>query len=120
MRMTSIGAALLLLFAVHPAQADTSYVNGNALLERCLPDAGNPSEMILRGNCLGYVAAAVDTWEIAQSANLMDRYYCMPDRVSVDQLRAIAIKYIIENPSERHNIASSLILKSLIQAFPCS
>ncbi|MBX7480957.1 Rap1a/Tai family immunity protein [Qipengyuania qiaonensis] len=110
-----------IVFAVTPAtvRADTTFVNGNILLERCRPGVDDPSTQILVGNCYGYVAGAVDTFEILQSAKIIDRYYCMPNGVSVEQLAAITVKYLNDNPSERHNIGSSLILKALIQSFPC-
>ena len=102
-----------------PALADTFYVDGSALFERCSPDQNDLSPDVLIGNCLGYVAGAVDTLEIHQSVGNLPRYYCLPERVSVNQLVAVVVKYLGENPAELHNIASSLILKALVEAFPC-
>jgi len=47
------------------------------------------------------------------------KLYCEPKEASGDQLIEMTKKYLVDHPSELHNTASSLILKMLIEAFPC-
>ena len=120
MRRLATVVACVFSFMSFPAKADTFYVDGNALLSRCNADEENFSKDILTGNCLGYVAGVVDSYEIAQSSGIMRRYYCLPEgRISVRQLTDITIDYLENNPADRHHIGSSLILRALIAAFPC-
>ncbi len=44
---------------------------------------------------------------------------CVPDDVTVGQKMDLFIKYMRDNPQERHDEAFIIFSRSMIEAFPC-
>ena len=45
---------------------------------------------------------------------------CLPSKVTLEQLIAVVLKWLEDNPSTWSDPASTLVSKALISAFPCS
>ena len=112
------------------AQAD--FFSGNNLIDSC----GIKNDFVG-----GYVAGVVDTVGSVQStamdyisnpdndavaasglfAVVLNKIgpFCAPKGMNVAQARAVFCKYLRENPKERHKSAATLVVQSLVEAFPC-
>ena len=47
------------------------------------------------------------------------KIYCFPEDIKMRQIELIVIKYLSENPNELHVSSSELVLKSIMEAYPC-
>jgi hypothetical protein len=116
MKLLAIGT-LAILFAA-PAYATT----GDEWLHIC--ENGTTAQL-----CLGYIIGAMDahtTQRFAYYLNLSrpdfisgQIDYCIPDGVTYEEIRRIAMKYIKEHPEPTYIQADVAIGRSLVQAFPC-
>jgi hypothetical protein len=100
-------AALLAIALTSPVHADFS--DGNELLERCSSEQSFGS-----GYCAGYAAAIADAARVISGDQV-----CIPATATLAQVRDVVIQYLREHPEERHYAAGSLVLRSLLVAFPC-
>ncbi len=96
--------AVALLLAAPDAQAE--FWSGNTLLERC-----RATTPIDRMDCLGYTTAVVDVWTGIEN--------CPPAAATRGQIADIALKYVVENPDQRH-LSADVILRGLFSTlWPC-
>lgn len=100
--MKTILALLLLL------SSSAFALTGNELLARCSPGATESHT----GFCYGYLDGLTDG-----AAEI--KYFCLPDRVTLGQLKSVFLKYAIENPSVLHLPAGAVAGAAFIVAFPC-
>ena len=108
-------ASALLVFPAHASDDVLSIMDGNKLYEFCSSAATTPEW----GQCTGYVQGAFDQTMNDQEAYGL-KWICMPSRgVDTVQLRDIVIKYLRDNPDQRHYVASTTIAVALTKAFPC-
>jgi hypothetical protein len=87
-----------------------------------------------RERCLSYIVGAADG--AAVGSTRASAYYdkdgdlkfdksrklflpCTPDGVTALQVTDVVIKYLRENPAQRHLPAASLVVDALHHAFPC-
>jgi hypothetical protein len=89
-RLTLIVAAATMLVSIAHA-APNSYVSGNDLVTRC-----TTKDLLL--NCYGYLRATGDTLRFWQNMSPETSMVCIPDRVTAEQLRDIALAYFKNNP----------------------
>jgi len=61
---------------------------------------------------VGYVAAVVD-------GAVEDKSVCLPPRTSLEQIVAIARKFMRDNPAIWNMSASTVVITSLVITFPC-
>lgn len=89
-------------------------LTGNEMLRKC--DLDNPTFM--SGVCSGYIYGAN---EMQLLFSLMDAppFYCQPAGVDNGQRDRIVIKYMKENPEVLHMPFLNIIVKALMEAFPC-
>jgi hypothetical protein len=114
--MRTLIAGLLLAVSCG-SYADVKENTGNKLLTLC----GD------RGICMMYLQGFSEGMMLFPSlagipaeTNLSDVYgYCIPKGVSNEQVTDVFIKYLKDNPAERHKPAAILALLSLRAAFPC-
>jgi hypothetical protein len=86
------------------------FLDGNQLREMCRQSL--PA-------CRGYVMGALDQdllWTFAQKKN---DNFCWPPNVDSGQIADVVVKYLDDNPAERHYSAASLALVATMKAFPC-
>ena len=101
---------VLMLLLGSPARA--AVYSGNTLLDRC-----NDNENVSWGACLGYITAVSD---VLNGGDVIAGWKaCNPKNVTPGQARDIVVRWLEENPKERHYSANSLVAIALSEAFPC-
>ena len=121
--MKAIFAALVLYPLISAADDAVGYISGVQLLNYCEPIGE------AQGFCAGYVVSTLDTSRYFSSiVNLLPpmkghapvtNQVCPPDKVSIQQLELVVVKWLKENPAKLNYAASSLVLGALNEAFPC-
>ncbi len=106
-----VGLALI----VRPAAAYT----GTQLLEFCSTSEDTAGHYNAEGLCQGFVAGVAMTWEQARFEHEARSTFCLPEGVTVDQIRRAAEKYMNEHPEQLYRLAHVLVLWALEEAFPC-
>ena len=96
--------AVTAMSAIYPAKAAAIY-DGNEILFSC--EKGH-----LR--CIYYLAGVQDLW-----SNLDSKKYCIPEEVTLTQLKEAFIKYAKKNPGKLNLAASSVTINAFKKAFPC-
>lgn len=115
MRSSSSSALMALIcFALATMNCHANqYKTGNTLLEAC-------NDEYLQMFCMGYVVGVADLVQGLQSAKVFDPPgICIDQPVTQGQLKAVAVKYLEENPQDLHYTANSLVFSALRKAFPC-
>jgi hypothetical protein len=69
--------------------------------------------------CDGYIAGVADAHSVISHSFRGLARYCTPEHVTVRQLRRVVVKWLRANPGQLHLAASSLVVQSLHDAFPC-
>lgn len=59
----------------------------------------------------GYVEAVADSFN--------GMLFCTPQNVTVDQIRAITLKYLTAHPEKWDGVAAFQVMNALTEAFPC-
>ena len=113
-----------------PALADV--ITGNDLAEAC---AGGTD--FQAAFCAGYTIGVLEGVKYAAfavfvavedgtgTANAGNEFvdailrFCVPEQAHYGQIQAVFVKYLQDNPAERHNTARFLFLQSMRNAFPC-
>ena len=86
-------------------------LNGEELREYCCAS----EKPIERGFCRGYLIAMSN----AYLGELTNQTFCLPETVSVGQLRTAVVSWIGEDPEKVKMHASELVISALSAAFPC-
>jgi Rap1a immunity proteins len=107
---TVTAAALVCVLSIAPAFADI--VDGNKLWRSCDGDTNTD-----KGLCYGYAAAVVDSQEalLAKGKYL----FCVPATGTLGQLTDVVKKHLRDHPEDRHHPATFLVIRALMEAFPC-
>lgn len=111
--MRSLLLAAALALAAGPAlaaQPGDYFYDGNKLHEACQID---------HGFCVGYVAGIVDSYGYIASYSSGPLQFCLPHNATAQQVSDVAVKYLDDNPAQRHMTAALLVLAAVKQAFPC-
>ena len=107
-----IVAAALYAGPAH-AQANTAQANtGRTLLQYCTATIGAYVMF-----CYGYIDLIVDDLHGAQN---VDGYTaCVPDGLEDNQRRSVVVDFLGRNPQMSNLDATSLIARSMSEAYPC-
>lgn len=100
--IATVAAVLTLLSA--PAHAD--FKSGNELL-----DHTNVDNYYNKGNAMGYIMGVVDAYSSI--------YICPPATITGGQVQDIVKSYLAQNPATRHEGASILVFRAMVEFFPC-
>lgn len=101
----------LVILVNYPVKAE--FYTGNDLYKIC---GGTVETTPI---CSAYITGVTDAFIFASTKNVPNSP-CLPyDTVTIAQIRDIVVKYLSENPDQRHYTASSNILVALKRAFPC-
>ena len=109
MRVLVLVMALMLL-SNQASSEFRHYLDGNTLAENC----GANSDF-RRGFCDGYIIGVVDHMEGFRSST--DLGICLPPNVTIDQVRAVIVKYLDNHPEKLHLPAIGLVSPAVIEAF---
>jgi hypothetical protein len=117
----------LLLLLVMISGTKAFCANGTELLHWCnaaFLEHPTPESLILQGQCVGYIAGALDSyveWRVAvdcgtkyPSGNVWP-----PEHIQNEQMMRVVLKYLNDNPEKLHLPASGLVANAFIKAFPC-
>jgi len=115
MRRITGALALLLVLLARPTAADHFFVSMNTLYGWCKPYAvGDES---LGGLCEGYLNAIADI--LADGQPIHDNRACIPDDVTLVDLRNVVIKGLDDAPDSRAMDAHNWSAKAIARAYPC-
>ena len=73
------------------------YRTGNDLLNDCCQETGT----FLIGVCTGYITATSDLISTYQTIKGAAREVCVPQAVTIGQLRDIVVRYLVNNPDKK-------------------
>jgi len=111
MRLRYLAAALLFMPALGISGDATTFIAGDELQHDCEKKADS---------CAGYIAGVVDTIAtLSDWGVIAEKPFCLPNHATLYQLSRVMVKYFNEHPEELHLTASSLVLTTLPEAFPC-
>ena len=95
---------------------------GDMLYAHCLS-----SDLYARGICLGYVEGVADAGEqealagasVTGASTLGIWRWCIPTGTASGQVRDIVVKFLRENPVQRHLAAAGVVASALQHTWPC-
>jgi len=112
-----VGVAVAATFTTAPAHAVVQ--SGNSWLQLCTSKQA-PSQ----DRCLAYTRGLADG--LTTASGIMDVQgaknswlVCMPKGVTTQQLVDVGVKYMRDNPAERHEWAAPLLTIAFSEAWPC-
>ena len=109
-----LAVGLLACMAV-PAYADHRYVDTETLYGWCKPYAvGNASVGRL---CAGYISAILDV--LAHNLSVHHHRACVPEYVSLADLRAIVVKTLESRPKEADRDGHDWVAQAFAENYPC-
>jgi len=108
-------ALILFAAACIGSHVHANQISGRELLAFCTGSAGPES----KAYCNGYITAAVETHATWSLWNRMERVFCFPKGDKFAYAFEVVVAYLKSHPEELDFEASSLVLNSLNQAFPC-
>jgi hypothetical protein len=104
-------AALLLSL---PALAQANFLDAYELKARCLSERADAVN-----TCLGYLSGVADSDNGAPAWRSQKSLFCIPQGVTVVQLRSTLLSYLKQHPEEEDFNAAILVGNAFIEAFPC-
>jgi hypothetical protein len=106
-------SGLLTVLITNPGYA--GYYTGSNLVSYC------ESELIHDQNsCRRYLSGISDAQDSFYRLEfLADRAFCIPDRITNEQLREVFIKYADEHPQDLELVASGMAINAFRMAYPC-
>jgi len=98
---------------VSPAFALT----GNDLHRWCMM----PHDSVLLGQCRGYIAGSVESYVAVDVRDLRadSISYCFEDGVTTEQVIDVVIKWLKDNPKNRHHDAQLVVADALLENYMC-
>ncbi len=95
--------------------ASADQISGRELLAFCDGSDGSESKRY----CDGYITAAIETHATWALWNRLERVFCFPKGDKFNHAFGAVVEYLKTHSQELDYEASSLVLNSLNQAFPC-
>tara|TARA_R110000803_G_scaffold85370_2_gene151722 strand:+ start:1021 stop:1383 length:363 start_codon:yes stop_codon:yes gene_type:complete len=119
--MKRLVLAVILLLNISPALGEPAKLgtgriyDGNVLHKFCQDNKGS-----LKLACTGYVIGVIDTTKAMFTVMKQNNnYFCLPSNANIEQAIDVVKKWLIENPSARHEPATSNVWEALAKAWPC-
>ena len=104
---------------VVPTIAQADFIDGNALQLYCTSQ--NPTDDAI---CIVYITGAVDAFTtvdlIAEKTNNTPRFFCMPEGVAPDQLKALMLRWLQRENTNLDYAATLLVWGAMKDAYGCS
>lgn len=119
-----------LLFTALPS-ASASAVSAGELLQHCnevlrAKDRAPDVQWFNVGHCGGYIDGSIAgsrAQRVALSPNVealkRNAPYCIPEKVSNEQLVRVVVKWLSDNPARLHEDADFHVFFAFSKAFPC-
>ena len=124
MKKITLLLVLTFLYVVFPIiTAADHYSEGKVLQETCIEAikffaSRDKADPYMAGNCLGYIRAANDMYEIM--VNNDKRTICIPSGLDDKLLVMIVVKYLNEHPEKLQGFASLSVYEAFQEYFPCN
>lgn len=120
--MRVLAASLLAFSLTAPATPRqdpiTGFMSVQRLAEHCDPTENSESGMA--DICTGYIAGAIDQIIAKQSQSPPSkRHVCLPDTLTIDDLRVILVAHLHDIPDEADMAASRVLERIASAQFPC-
>ena len=96
----------ILLAALLATSAHADFKSGNEILDNI-----NSDNYYSKGNAMGYIMGVVDAYS--------GIYICPPATITGGQIQDIVKSYLVQMPSVRHEGASMLVFRAMVEFFPC-
>jgi hypothetical protein len=127
--MKKLSVLFVFFFALFGSQANaksTNYVfTGNDMYESCshalkgLDKTGEYDDHRF-GVCAGYISGIVDFHTVLTTVELLpDDLFCLPEGITTAQVIRDVTRYLENNPGKRHELAAYLVIRALLEAYPC-
>ena len=105
-----------------PSQAE--FITGNTLYEFCTEPASSETYYMQNTACQLYILGTFDSIQFSTALQKAmgqesTTLFCVSNTVKSGQLMEIIVRYLHENPQDRHESAAGLTALALIEAFPC-
>lgn len=94
--------------------ARANLLDGVELVERCTSDRADAVN-----TCLGYLSGVADTDSAAPAWRMQKSLFCIPQGVTVVQLRRTLLDYLKRHPEELDFNAAMLVGNAFIETYPC-
>ena len=119
-------AVFFLLTAAAVSAKSSNYVfTGNDMYESCshalrgLDKTGEYDDHRF-GVCAGYISGIVDFHTVLTTVELLpDDLFCLPEGITTAQVIRDVTRYLENNPGKRHELAAYLVIRALLEAYPC-
>ena len=95
--------------------ANGDQISGRELLAFCQSESATEQ----KGYCRGYISAAIETHAAWALWDRLEPVFCFPEGDKFEHAYGAVIAYLQANKIQQDYEASSLVLNSLNQAFPC-
>lgn len=104
-------------FVVNSPASANGFVSGNKLYEYCRASDGTYESIA----CFNYIIGAADVFLGASQFNeaVFGWRVCPPGGLTQGQIEDIVVRWLRENPSDRHYSAVSAVGEALATSFPC-
>lgn len=99
-----------------PARA--SFYSGDELYKVCTAQRGSTSYVENTYECIAYITGSVDAFNTFRRTNSMKS--CIPEDVTIAQLRRTTVAYLKANPGKRGETASALVFAATREEWPCA
>jgi hypothetical protein len=97
-----------------------SATTGNDLLKHCgASNEGDVKTAMYIAACTSYLSGVWNTLKMFEEDNVVGFAKCIPDGVTVDQVRDVVIKRLKDNPKDRHWYAAAHVMYAMAEAWPC-
>ena len=109
-------AAVLATGLLVSSGAWATSINGNQLLQECKGSSG-----FEQGVCAGFVGGVADALD-GPEKGFGENQFCTSIEgmgITNGQIRDVVVKWLNNNPSERHYSGWSVVVAALSEAFPC-
>lgn len=101
-----------------PEAAEASFYSGDELYKVCTAQRGSSTYVENTYECIAYITGSVDAFNTFRRTNKMKS--CIPDDVTIAQLRRATVSYLEGNPAKRDEAASALVFAATREAWPCA
>lgn len=102
---------ITLLMTLSVSMGSYGALRGNDVISEC---TGEGSPNFTKGFCAGAIVGLNNMHSVKEIP-----LYCSPDGANYQQFVKVVYKYMKQRPEELHNLYSILVLKALMEAFPC-
>ena len=109
----AITAVVLMMFFGGAAVA--SSMDGHQLLTKC-----TSQKYFENGECSGVISGVIDLAGDLSRAGVTEETFCIPARGGRGKVEVVVLQYLRDHPEQLGQTASSLVLRSLQESYPCS